>query len=142
LKHALIAILKWTLTGLAVALAVVYTGDYLLIRRKMTNQQDDKAFGNVQFFNATALKNDKVQIFFDQPQTETCLHSLFPHFGYRPCWYASRQDIRMIGRLDPRPRPITNRAIAIQEYQPGADKQYATLPGDSGGRDPSAHRSI
>ncbi len=129
MKRVLIAILMWTLTGLAIALAVAYAGDYFLIRRKMENQQNDKAFGNVQFFNATALKNDKVQIFFDQPQTETCLHSLFPHFGYRPCWYASREDIRMIGRLALRRPPIKNRAMAIQEYQPGEGKQYATLPG-------------
>ncbi len=100
MKRLLIACVKWVLTGSALGLALVYAGDYLLIRHKMANKQDSNAFGTVQFYYATPLKNGKVQIFVEQQETEACIHSLFPHFGYRPCWYASREDARMISMAE------------------------------------------
>jgi hypothetical protein len=50
----------------------------------------------VTFYVATPLKNGKLDIFYDQPQTEVCVYSLLPHAGYRPCWYAARQTVRTI----------------------------------------------
>ena len=35
-------------------------------------------------------KNGKIQYQFADPQAETCVHSLFPHLDYQPCWYLSR----------------------------------------------------
>jgi hypothetical protein len=26
----------------------------------------------------------------DPPKAESCIHAMFPHFGYTPCWYAVR----------------------------------------------------
>jgi hypothetical protein len=48
-------------------------------------------------YYGTALKDGKMEIFTDQPQVETCAHSLFPHSGYRPCWYAARNNVKPIG---------------------------------------------
>ncbi|HZF06979.1 MAG TPA: hypothetical protein VE932_21765, partial [Patescibacteria group bacterium] len=39
---------------------------------------------------ATRLKSGKLEVFTDRPQTEVCARALFPHFGYRPCWYVRR----------------------------------------------------
>jgi hypothetical protein len=50
----------------------------------------------VQFYWATPIKGGKEEIFFDQPQMETCARSLFPHFGYRPCWYSGGKTVREI----------------------------------------------
>jgi hypothetical protein len=78
-------------------LAIAYLVDYALLRVKMNKNHGADALGTVTSFYATALKDGKMEIFTDQPQVETCVHSLFPHSGYRPCWYASRNSIQPIG---------------------------------------------
>jgi len=37
-----------------------------------------------------------MEIFTDEPQTETCVHSLFPHDGYRACWYIPHGAVKQI----------------------------------------------
>jgi hypothetical protein len=82
----------------AVALfVVVYACDYGLLRLKMGKNSGADALGTVTSYYGTALKDGKMEIFTDQPLTETCVHSLFPHAGLRPCWYASRNTVRPIG---------------------------------------------
>jgi hypothetical protein len=76
---------------------VVYACDYTLLRFKMSRNNGADAVGKVTSYYSTALKNGKLEIFTDQPQTETCVHSLFPHSGMRPCWYASRNNVKTIG---------------------------------------------
>jgi len=49
------------------------------------------------FYYATLRKDGRVEIFWDQPQTEICVRSLLPHAGYRPCWYARRSPVRRVG---------------------------------------------
>lgn len=77
-----------------VAFVVIYAVDYLLLHHKMANADQTVAFGTVTSFYATPTKDGKMEIFTDQPQTETCVHSLFPHSGFRPCWYASRGSVK------------------------------------------------
>jgi hypothetical protein len=76
---------------------VVYACDYGLLRFKMGRNNGADALGTVTSYYGTALKDGKLEIFTDQPQTETCVHSLFPHSGMRPCWYASRNNVKTIG---------------------------------------------
>lgn len=76
---------------------VVYACDYALLRYKMGKNRGAGALGTVTSYYGTALKDGKMEIFTDQPLTETCVHSLFPHAGLRPCWYASRNTVRPIG---------------------------------------------
>jgi hypothetical protein len=83
------------LVGLAVAL--VYAGDYGWLRYRMGNPKVGDAFGTVTVYYATELKNGRAEFYFDQPQNQTCTHSLFPHLGYTPCWYAKRKSVRIIG---------------------------------------------
>jgi len=33
------------------------------------------------------LKSGKSDFYFLDPQKQTCVNSLFPHLGYKPCWY-------------------------------------------------------
>ncbi|MFZ0582704.1 MAG: hypothetical protein WAN72_19465 [Candidatus Acidiferrales bacterium] len=76
---------------------IVYVCDYGLLRFKMSRNKGADAMGTVTSYYSTALKDGRLQIFTDQPQTETCVHSLFPHSGMRPCWYASRNNVKTIG---------------------------------------------
>ena len=72
------------------AFAILYAADYAIFQHKMSQNNGAAALGTVTSYYGTALKDGKMEIFTDQPQTETCAHSLFPHSGYRPCWYASK----------------------------------------------------
>lgn len=78
----------------AAALVVLYLGDYALLRHKMSNPDQTVAFGTITSFYGTATKGGKMEIFTDQPQTETCVHSLFPHAGYRACWYINKGGVK------------------------------------------------
>src|SRR5580704_12850258 len=80
-----------------VALAILYACDYALFQHKMSKNGGADALGSVTSYYGTALKDGKMEIFTDQPQLETCAHSLFPHSGYRPCWYAARNNVKPIG---------------------------------------------
>ena len=86
--------------GLIAVLAlfvVIYVCDYGLLRYRMSRNNGADAVGTVTSYYGTALKDGKLEIFTDQPQTESCVHSLFPHSGMRPCWYASRNNVKTIG---------------------------------------------
>ena len=78
----------------AVALVVVYLLDYVVLRHKMANPDQTVAYGTITSFYGTATKGGKMEIFTDQPLTETCIHSLFPHSGYRACWYVSKGGVK------------------------------------------------
>lgn len=76
------------------ALVALYLADYALLRHKMANPDQTVAYGTITSFYGTATKGGKMEIFTDQPQTETCVHSLFPHAGYRACWYISKGGVK------------------------------------------------
>ena len=88
----------WALAVAAVILGLTYIADAIYIHHKMSAANSAGAFGSVQFYNATQLKNGKLDIYLESPQTETCVHSLFPHYGYNPCWYAQRNPVHVIAR--------------------------------------------
>jgi len=84
------------LIAVAVLFATFYAGDYLWFQFRMSHSAAGQAFGTVRFYSATFLKNGKEEIFFDQPQTERCVRSLFPHLNCRPCWYSRGKTVRVI----------------------------------------------
>ncbi len=69
-----------------IALAIAFVVDYILLRFR--NPQ----FGTVVVhrYYAVHLKDQKIEYLPDESDTETCVHSLFPHFGHNPCWYVIR----------------------------------------------------
>lgn len=87
---------KGLLLAAALTFLGVYASDYLWIEYRMGHDTAGQAFGSVTFYYATVLKNGRTEIFYDQPQSEVCVQSLFPHAGYRPCWYAVRSKIRIV----------------------------------------------
>jgi hypothetical protein len=69
---------------------LAYGTDYAVFRyRVATNRQP---FGQVTVtrYDAVAQKNGKTEFIFDPPQPETCVHAVFPHAGFVPCWYLQR----------------------------------------------------
>ena len=90
------SIAGWALGALVIAAGIAYLGDSLYIRHKVAGANSAAALGNVRFYYATKLKNGKLNIYQDSPQNEVCVHALFPHYGYKPCWFASRNTVRVV----------------------------------------------
>ena len=79
-----------------VSLIGVYVSDYAWTEYRLGHAAGADALGTVTFYYATMLKNGKLEIFYNQPQTEVCIYAIFPHAGYRPCWYAVRNKVRTV----------------------------------------------
>ncbi len=79
-----------------VSLVGVYVTDYAWIEYRLGHATATDALGTVTFYYATMLKNGRLEVFYNQPQSEVCVYALFPHSGYRPCWFAGRSKVRTI----------------------------------------------
>ena len=77
-------------------LALVYAGDWLSVRYRIPGHRDP--FGSVTVTQVYVIheKNGKTEYQYDPPQEQVCVRSLFPHFGYSPCWYVSRHPEKQI----------------------------------------------
>lgn len=96
-------IAKRALRSVALGLIVTYACDYVYFRGRMIHPQpaDPLETFTAPRLYAIAEKGGKVEYELDAQnpeQTLVCLHSLFPHAGYSPCWYMkpkSQQPIAM-----------------------------------------------
>ena len=73
-------------------LAFIYVGDYLSVRVRLMHPKSADPLESITTARILAIpeKNGKVEYEPDvqnPQQTVTCVHSLFPHLGYSPCWY-------------------------------------------------------
>jgi len=101
-------LLTW-IAGVLVALAaILYAGDFLWFEYRVRNSKSNDPLETVTFYYATAMKNGKVEVFYDQPQTQTCVRSIFPHNGRTPCWRFNRSGIQRISRIFPLERRLQN----------------------------------
>jgi len=73
-----------------VAVVVLYVGDYVQLRYRIARSRNAYGTVTVERFDAIKEKNNRTEFVFEDPEKQTCAHSLFPHGGYPPCWYASR----------------------------------------------------
>jgi len=74
-----------------VLLLVVYGADFVAAR--------SNPLGSLQVapYYAIHLKNKKVEFDFNVPtETQNCVQSLAPHFGYPPCWYLKKHTVERI----------------------------------------------
>ena len=86
MKRQLLRILA-VISGLV---GLLYVVDYVSILYGIPGHRDQFGTVNVQSYYAIHEKNGKTEYDYQDPQAETCVKSIFPHFGYAPCWYASR----------------------------------------------------
>ena len=89
------ALLKWTVLMALVALGLVYAVEDFRIRHAASASPGSQT-KTLTFYYSTRLKNGRVQVYYDQPQTEVCVRTVFPHGGRRPCWYARREPVRRV----------------------------------------------
>ena len=93
--------MRRTLALVLALVAIVYAGDYAVVRLRASYPRLGNAFGSVQVVRLLAipLKNGRTEYELDalQPEvTATCVRALFPHLGYQPCWYVRRQSQKPI----------------------------------------------
>jgi len=79
-----------------VVLGLLYIGDDLSARFRVPGNRDPLGTVVVSRYYAIPEKNNKIQFLPADPETVTCVHSLFPHFGYSPCWYVSRTPRKQV----------------------------------------------
>ena len=75
-----------------VVLAFGYVSDYLVLHCR----RQPLGSVTIQRYDAIAEKNNKTEFYFEAPISEACVHSLFPHMGYEPCWYLARHSEQRI----------------------------------------------
>ena len=91
-------ILRRILAIVALLLSTVYVSDYCSVRYRLAKKKPGNPFEVMEFrrLYAVPFKNGKNEYDFGDPETRTCVHALFPHFGYSPCWYVNRHTDKRI----------------------------------------------
>jgi hypothetical protein len=84
------------LAGVGLLVALVYAGDYVSVRYGIPKGREPYGSVTVTLTYAIHEKNGKTEYEFPAPQSQACVQSLFPHFGYTPCWYLKRHSQRQI----------------------------------------------
>ena len=88
--------MKRVLVGASLLFVILYAADYgWLAYRAYRNRN---AFGSVTLdtYYSVKLKSGKTEFDYAGPQTMECVRSLLPHYGDKPCWYASRKREQQI----------------------------------------------
>jgi hypothetical protein len=86
------SLLKRIFIVVVAAFALVYAGDYIWFRIRMIHPKPGDPLETLTAARVLAIpeKGNKTSYEIDQQnpvQNVTCIHSLFPHSGYSPCWY-------------------------------------------------------
>ncbi len=71
-------------------IALVYGGDYAVLRFKIWKGRDAFASVTVDRYYAIDKKSNKIEYVYLDSVNEPCVHALFPHMGDLPCWYLTR----------------------------------------------------
>jgi len=91
---------RW-LAGLLLALACLYLVDYAMFRLHLRDRTASSPIEPITRTRVLAIpqKNGKFDYQIDQQrpiETLGCVHALFPHSGYPPCWYLKPRVTRPI----------------------------------------------
>ena len=70
--------------------AIAYAVDYIVFRYRVTANRQPFGQITVTRYDAVPQKNGKTEFIFNPPETQTCVHALFPRAGFTPCWYLQR----------------------------------------------------
>lgn len=81
---------------LVALVAIAYLYDYASVRLRMGAHKSGDPFDVVTYPHLLAIpeKGNRVEYALDAQspmRSDPCVHSLFPHFGYTPCWYVRRK---------------------------------------------------
>ena len=86
LKRGFLATILTLVGGAALAFGL----DYAVFHLRVAANGNPFGVVTVDHYYAVQQKSGKTQFIFDPPAPQTCVHTLFPHSGWLPCWYLSR----------------------------------------------------
>lgn len=81
--------------GLPAALAVAYGIDWLSVAVRIANHRQVYADIQVDQVYLDTNKYNEVEHSIGKSVMERCVYAVFPHSGYRPCWYVTRHTMRV-----------------------------------------------
>lgn len=90
------------LVGVLLAIAIFYAGDYVVLRARIARSASAYGSVTVDSYYAIKRKDGRTEYDFASEQQQTCIHSVFPHMGYTPCWYLRKhtdKQINLFSRL-------------------------------------------
>jgi len=99
--HPVLRLAARCLLALLVLVAAAYCVEDLMVRYRVSHKQAASLFSEVPVYQAGEVKGGRVEYYFDQPRTETCLHTVFPHLGVAPCWYVTRHALQQVAEAQP-----------------------------------------
>jgi hypothetical protein len=83
--------------GLAALLLLVYIADFAWLQvRASRNQSSAYDSVQVEVVEQIPQKGNKAEYVPEDPRTQTCVRSIFPHTGDQPCWYLRRHAQQQI----------------------------------------------
>ena len=86
----------FSIIALCVLLVVFYAGDDAVLHIRMARGGEAAALSTVTTFYAAPIKGGKMSIYYDDPQSQPCVRSIFPQLGYAPCWYLRRHAVQLV----------------------------------------------
>ena len=113
--------LLWTILGfIGAAAAILYVFDYVSAKYAIPGNRQVYADVTIDQYWAVKEKGNKIEYSPADPVVERCVYAVFPHFGYKPCWYLMRHTRRAIevGEVGTdAPGPIGRRAVEVLASQ-------------------------
>jgi hypothetical protein len=84
--------MKWRIAMIGlIAIATIYMGEDVSVRYRIPRSREPLGKVTVRRYGAIPQKAGKTEFIYEEPLVETCVHALFPHMGFAPCWYLQRQ---------------------------------------------------
>ena len=80
----------------AVALLTLYIGDNLVLRYRVWKGLQPYGSVTVKRYFAIKRKDQRVEFAPADPVARTCVHSVLPQMGAKPCWYVERKTSEQI----------------------------------------------
>ena len=72
-----------------------------MVRISQVDAETRRPFGDLHVLStARGSKTAAWKCFTISRKRQTCVHALFPHAGYLPCWYLRKSDIKEVYLMD------------------------------------------
>ena len=81
-----IALIKRIATAGLILISILYVGDLISVKLR----RDPLSVVQINKIYAVPQKGGKTEFDAGDPESQTCVNSIFSHLGYSPCWYVNR----------------------------------------------------
>jgi hypothetical protein len=88
-KQIILRLIRRFLLGAAILSAAAYLLDYVVLRVRMASNRNPTGTVTIRPVYEVPQKNRSTEYLLGDLEDRTCVHALFPHSGYSPCWYLS-----------------------------------------------------